>query len=908
MLLLPAVLFGQKVKTAYGQTFALFDGDIQTLPDANISILDAKDSTLVKGEASGADGRFDIQFTATKDRLYLLKVSYIGMEPAFRKLDIKADTVDIGHIVLKEGVELSEFIITAPMREVVQVGDTTVINAESFKTPEGSYLEELVKRIPGLDYDATNKSLRYNGKPIASINVNGEDFFSGNNSMALEKLPVELISKIKVYDKRSELENVTGVRSGDENFVLDIQTKNEFNGALLASAKIGRGNNNKKELELTGNYFKQGGENLSLILNSGNRNMRTRNKDNLQQTIGTNFTAKPTEKISVNGNVSYSSNREGSQSTGYTEQYLVSGNRYQLSGDESTGKQHTVGSYAGLEWKIDEKTFLNFFGNVNFMRGENTNSSRQAMFDDDPEADLSDPFGNVEDIPREMKINDINMQSLSSNKANSYSVSANLTRKINQKGSSVSLVLQHGRNKSNYESFTNSSTTYYRLEDAMGNDSILHRIQSQLSPSTDRNQNVGLMFTHPFSKEFNVQFSYNLAQNIQESDRNTYDLSPFIDETDYIQPGHLPPGYEAGYIDSLSNRSERRTLSHEASLRMQYSDDFWDVNAGLSISPERRRIDQKTGLMQADTTTRIIGFQPVFIASWKKEKFRLRFNYHGNTQQPSLTDLLSLTDNSDPLNITRGNPGLKSAYNQFFALEINDSRHDVVVFLNWQNTINSTTRAVIYNMETGGRESYPVNVNGNGGGNATLRYQKRIRSFRIATRAGSSFNRNVSLVNEGQSEEPERSITRNKGLSGNLRVSYLPQWGSFELTGDWRYQHSHNSLRQTDNYTRNYAVTLDNFANLPGNFQLRNYVIYSFRNGTNISKGDDQFIWNTGITWRFMKKKKGELSAYWSDILSKKKDYNRNVTADGFYERRSEQIGSYFIVSFKYSLNRPFQK
>lgn len=116
----------------------------------------------------------------------------------------------------------------------------------------------------------------------------------------------------------------------------------------MASAKAGRGNNGKKELELVSNYFRQSGENLSLIANSGNRQMTSRHKDNIQNIVGTNFTVKPAEKISVNGNLSYMGNRDGSQSTGFTEQYLASGNRYQLSGDESVNKQRSLNLYTGL--------------------------------------------------------------------------------------------------------------------------------------------------------------------------------------------------------------------------------------------------------------------------------------------------------------------------------------------------------------------------------------------------------------------------------------------------------------------------------------------------------------------------------------------------------------------------------
>lgn len=143
-------------------------------------------------------------------------------------------------------LNLGEVVVTAAMKEVEMKGDTTVINANAFQTPEGAYLEELLKRVPGLEYEKQNKTITYNGLPIHEINVNGESFFGGNSTLALENLPAKLVSKIKVYDKRSELEKITKVRKGGENYVLDLQTKREFNGTLITSAGIGSITRNKR--------------------------------------------------------------------------------------------------------------------------------------------------------------------------------------------------------------------------------------------------------------------------------------------------------------------------------------------------------------------------------------------------------------------------------------------------------------------------------------------------------------------------------------------------------------------------------------------------------------------------------------------------------------------------------------
>ena len=571
-LLIPTILSAQKTRTVKGQVCTVSEtkkGE-EPLPYASLVILEGKDSTFVKGVASGADGRFNLQFTPQKGTQYLLKASYTGMQSVFRKLDSNTSTINLGSILLEEGIELGEVTVNARMRDVDQVGDTTVINAAAYKTPEGSYLETLIKRIPGMEYDSETKTLKYNGLPINEINVNGEAFFSGDNKMALENLPVELISKIKVYDKKSKLEKLTGVSTGKENYVLDLQTKEEFNGTLLASGKAGYGNNNKKDFNLQGNYFKNNGNNFSVIANSGNLHMRTSYKDNIQENVAVNFTQKYNKKLTLNGNVSYHHNEQGNISTSYNEQYLTSGNKYQYSAGNNTNRSRNMNSSLGLNWQVDTLTFVNFFGNFSLVRNNNANNNRQATFNENPHLDILDPFSHINDVSDELKINDIAMGSLMQGEQHRYSFHGSIMHRINKKGSSIGLTAQYNDSKNDNNNFSISSTTYYQLKNSAGNDSILYRNQYSSSLSPNRQQGIGLMFSHPFSKKLHAQISYNLNYSKQKNDRNTYDLSGFMEET-AVQPGYLPEGYEASYIDSLSNRSHSSTLQHGINLHFNYS-------------------------------------------------------------------------------------------------------------------------------------------------------------------------------------------------------------------------------------------------------------------------------------------------------------------------------------------------
>ena len=400
--------------------------------------------------------------------------------------------------------------------------------------------------------------------------------------------------------------------------------------------------------------------------------------------------------------------------------------------------------------------------------------------------------------------------------------------------------------------------------------------------------------------------SYIFKLDNQSRDRNTYVLSPVIDGEEHTPTGNFPKGYEVEYTDSLSNKSRSHTMAHGVSLNLNYTDKTWEITTGLSVTPKRQTLDQKTGWTQADTLRYSVNYHPTLTILWCKRKTWVQLSYEGNTQQPGLAELLTLTDNSDPLNIIRGNPDLKSSYTQKVRFEVRDTKTGLSGDVNWTSMLNNVTRAVIYDSQTGGIESRPVNVNGNWNIKAAMRYQKRINHyFNLSARTGTSFIQSVSLVNDGQREQPERSVTHNRLYNAGLRVGYQPKWGGFDLSGDWRFRHSTNLLRETNNYIRDYSFGLTAYAVFPGNIRLKSETTHTFRNGTNINRSEDnEVVWNLHLSWSFLKYNKAEFSVYWADILSQKKSYSRNVTSHGLSERYTQQIGSYFIVSFKYRFNR----
>ena len=894
-------MYAQQMRTIKGQVQMLEAGSEKTqpLPSASIVVLQKTDSAFIKGSASGKDGRFVLSYRAEKKKEYLLKISFMGMQSYYRTLGDSV-SINVGTVILKDkDVRIDEVVVTGQLKEMVMEGDTTVINAAAYKTPEGSYLEDLVKRIPGLVYNKKDHSLTYNGQEISEINVNGESFFSGDKKTALENLPANLISKLKVYDKKSKEEEFTGISSGEKRYVLDLQTKEELNKTWLANATVGYGNNKKRDLEAQVNYFRKDGENFFLIARSNNLYQNSTYKDNISNMVGMNMTHKFGEKFSLTGNVNYNLNRNGNISSVYQEQYLTSGNQYSASLNEGNSQNRSINSNFTGDWKIDKRTRVNFSGSFGFSPNQNESDSESASFDEPPSVNHENIFSDFESISPASKINRSENRSRSENQSRHYNWSMGVMRRLNEKGTTLSFNIHNSAAGGDNESFSLSRTTYFRLKDASGNDSVLYRNQYLKSPQRNNSWRVGLVFTQPVGKKIHLRAAYNWSTRYERDNRDTYELSSLINPETF---GQLPSGYETGYVDSLSNRSHSRSNGHDLNVGVNYSDDTWTLNASLGMTPQRRTIDRKVGKLYADTAMNIIDFQPMIWMSWRKKEMRISLNYDGRTRQPSLSDLMPLTDNSNPLYITRGNPDLKQMFSHNIRLNFQNSPKGISANLGGQVEQNSVTQVVIYDVQTGGRETYPVNINGNWNVYGRADWWKRMGHFSLKLNTSVNYNNRASMINEDKSLQPEKSTTRDTGVNCEMQASYQPVWGGFDLSASWNYRYSLNSLNDNNTYNRYYNFGLNGYVDFPFGLQLRTEAAYNLRSGTNIQKGEDnELLWNAGATWRFLKKKEAELSAYWQDILGKKKSYGSMATSDGFYEYRTQEIKGYFIVTFKYN-------
>lgn len=246
----------------------------QPVSFATIRLLSLPDSTLLVGGATDINGKFQLSFIRkTPNKSLLLHVSFVGYKPVYQLVFNSQKTVSahLGDISLTpESYALDETVVVGQAPMVITEGDTTVFNASAYRTPEGSMLEELVKQLPGGEIDADGKLLIH-GKEVKKILVDGKEFFSDDPKAALKNLPVEMVEKLKAYERQSDLARLTGIDDGEEEMILDLSVKKGMKQGWLENFMGGYGSKDRYEVANTLNRFRDNSQ-LTVIGNLNNTN------------------------------------------------------------------------------------------------------------------------------------------------------------------------------------------------------------------------------------------------------------------------------------------------------------------------------------------------------------------------------------------------------------------------------------------------------------------------------------------------------------------------------------------------------------------------------------------------------------------------------------------------------------
>lgn len=891
---------------------------------AAVQLLSLPDSTQVVGVVTNKQGGFTLP--KVKAGKYLLKISFIGFYTKMLPLQLanNVPAKNVGTIALKtDAVMLSEAVITAEAPQVSIVEDTLVYNSSAYRTPEGAMLEELVKKIPGAEVDESG-NVKINGKEIKKIMVDGKEFFGGDVKTGLKNLPVNMIDKLKTYDKKSDLARITGIDDGDEETVLDLKVKKGMNQGWFGNADLAAGTEKRYSGNLMLNRFVDKTQ-FSFIGSGNNVNdqgfsgggggprWRRNNGLNATKTLGINF-ATETPKLETGGSARYNYRDADIASINSSERFLTAGNSYSNSNNRNISKSLDFNADYRLEWKPDTMTNVLFRPNLSYGKTNNLSESYSGTFNQDPYSLVANPndyldFSNLvtDDPLRDIRVNTANNNSIS--KGNSLSANATLqyNRKLNNKGRNITFRGTFGYGDRESNQYLQSETRYYQQQNSSRKDTLL-RNQYITIPTENFNYSAQVTYSEPIAKATFLQFSYNFQYKLSNSDKRTYDLLHYPD----WEPGiSLPSGYEEHLVDSLGKKAEYRYYNHDITTSLRFIREKYQLSLGVSVQPQSSKLSYKKGDYMIDTVRNVINFTPNIDFRYRFSKVsQLRFTYNGRAGQPSMENLLPITDNSNPLNITMGNPGLKPSFTHSMRLFYNtynaEKQQGIMTHASFSMTQNAISNSTEYIEQTGGTINRPENIDGNWSAFGMFGYNTALKNkkFTINTFSRVNYQNNVDFLFNRDTKINDKNTSTALTLSENLNGSYRNDWFEFTLNGSVGYVFERNKLRPESNQQPyNYSYGASTNITLPWNMTVSTNMANNSRRGySDPSMNRDELIWNAQLAQNFLKGA-ATVSFEMYDILRQQTNVSRSLTASMRSVSEYNGVNSYCMVHFIYRLN-----
>ena len=503
------------------------------LPQTTVRLL-RTDSTLVKGALTKLDGKFSMN--APSAGKYILQVTCVGYKSYTKNISISGDKdVALGTITMKpDAIMLKGATVTGQAAKVTLKADTFVYNASAYRTPEGSVVEELVKRLPGAQIDDAGK-ITINGKEVKKIMVDGKEFMTGDTKTAMKNLPTSIVERVRAYDQKSDLARVSGIDDGEEETVLDFGIKQGMNKGMMVNADLAAGTKHRYSGRIFGGYMK---DDLKLFLMSSANNVNDMGfstgggrfgggRQGLTATkmTGVNLNYEKKNKLKLDGSIRWNHSDGDATIRRSTEDFMTStASTFSNSHTSNMTRNNSWDARLRLEWTPDSMTNIMFRPNFQYNSSDGLNEGISATFSTDPYdiPNITNPLAQLDQLIDQKAVKNSNMNnaiSYSDNK--SLGGNLQLNRKLGGGGRNITLRLGGNYGEGTSKSFSNDSVNYYQF----AHDSVYQANRYAVTPTKNWNYSVRATYSEPIMHRTYLQFSYQYQYRYTKSDRGTYDFS-----------------------------------------------------------------------------------------------------------------------------------------------------------------------------------------------------------------------------------------------------------------------------------------------------------------------------------------------------------------------------------------------
>ncbi|HWA36119.1 MAG TPA: outer membrane beta-barrel protein [Cyclobacteriaceae bacterium] len=900
------------VTTGFAQKFTIQGQVTDTLsnamPSATVMLMNPRDSSLVNFSATDAKGFFAMKNVSKGN--YQVKVTFVGFAPAVKDLngsDFNAPVIDIGRLKLSPvSAELEALVVQGEKAPVTVKRDTIEFNAGSFKTKANANVEDLLKKMPGMDVQSDG-TIRAQGEQVQRVTVDGREFFGRDPKLATRNLPADAVEKVQVFDKKSDQATFTGIDDGQREKTINLELKEEKRHGAFGTLMAGAGTNDRFQGKASVNRFSKGrqlsflgmGNNVneqgfslddymnfsggSQQMAGGGGSMRVQVDGNNQNGVPLNFGGRQNGIMTnyaggINFNQDFSTKTKAGGSYFYNRldqnitraidriNYLPDGNyRFnQVSKQLTTSDNHRVNF--SLDHQLDSANSIKFLTNVTYTTLDQNIQSVSRTWNADST------------LQNEGARNSISTGS------NSVVNSSLLFRhRFPKKGRTFSTTLSFGFNQNNTDGSLQSTNQFYDVNNEKQD------IRQTNSQRTD-NESYGAQFsyTEPLGNRKYLEFNYALRTNLNQVDREVYDVA----------------NGQSTFNDILSNKYNSRYLYSRPGINLRVNRPKYNFAMGVNYQNTQLNGDLVSRATTIDKTFENV--LPVARFNYDFSSFKhLRLDYETSMQEPTIQQLQPVVDNSDPLNLSVGNPNLRPGYahsvRTSFTTFDPGSFVGFFAFVNANYTANAISWSQTVNQNLV-RLTMPVNVNDNVvlTSNFSLVFPVKKLKGRFNVGPTASYTKAINLLNG------EDNTSRQRTLGGSVRYDYT--LGDI-LTAGVSANLSHQKTEYSFSTQQNQVFLNSTYsADMNLNF-LKNYAFtssFDFYQYHSETTGFDQTIpiLNLSLSRFIMKNKVGELKAAVVNALDQSLSASQTASSNYLQQEVTNNLGRYFMISFTYALNK----
>lgn len=873
--------FGQDKITITGK---VTDGLHYPLTDADIILGNQSDSTKIVSATTNESGVFKLELTPQEKPVYLIIDD--ALEGVFKQsFESLKNNIDLGTVIINPMIyDLDEVIVTN-VEPIVVKQDTIEYNADSYKVKPNANLETLLNELPGFEMDEDGK-ITVNGKDVNEILIDGEPFFGTDGKVALENLPADIIKKIQVSDYKTKNEKFSGERSKSDKSSLNITLKEDKKKGYMLKATAGYGTANHYEGNLMANYFK-GKKKISLIGSStdiassgmtngegsrGQGGMGRRNSNGVTNntSIGLNYNDQLNDNLKIGAdyrlNHSYTKNDQFKHIENFAPK-----NTY-ISDANSKTKNETYGHNFGtnLEW-TKNNTKIYFYPSFN-----NSSSTKSSISDSKTYSDLGDLR------------NQMNQTSDAKSNSNTFKTILSLNQQFKNKSyldfnSDISI------GKTDRNSFINSTTLY--TTDSI--DDIYRNVNEQ-NISKDNSYNFNVKYTYPISDSLKI--AVGTAYNLTDSETNNRTLNYNETTGEYDNLNTDLTRFYSTRLNELNPFTQLLLNKKKISATLRLGATIYNQqNFGIFKAADYRSTQNKT---LPDISGNI---------HYQNGNNSLSLLYNYQTSLASTSQVLPIIDETDPLDVFKGNPDLNPnkahRINLMFSNFDRKTRQGFNANLgytyNESNIVNYTEMDYSIYKRTTTYENVKGNYRLNGNVFFNKHYQKGNNKFRINIGTSASYALTQGFRDAVKYEQ------YNTTLSPMLRLNW--DYGDYlTISPSYRLNFTNSkyvnySIDNQNNISHNFGIkTISTF---PKNLTWTNDFSYNYNSRMVAGFKRDFFLWNTSLMYRFFDDKlEAGIKVY--DLLNQNNSYTRTINAESVVDQRNNILTQFIMFSLTFNLNQ----